>query len=209
MEAQAKGPVLNPVEMAMPDAAAVEARLRAVPGYVAAFQAAFPGEAQPVTYDNMARAIGAFERQLVTPSPFDRFLGGDVGALDAAQLAGLKTFLDTGCATCHNGTGIGGGMFQKLGLVKSYATADTGRAQVTNSDADRFFFKVPSLRNIEKTGPYFHDGQVGSLDQAIRLMADHQLGKGLTDQQVGEIQAFLGSLTGTIPAEYVAKPALP
>lgn len=209
VEAQAKGPVLNPVEMAMPDAAAVEKRLRAIPGYVTAFAAAFPGEAEPVTYDNMACAIGAFERRLVTPSPFDRFLAGDAAALDAGQLAGLKMFLDTGCGTCHNGTAIGGGSYQKLGLVKPYETTDAGRADATKNEADRFFFKVPSLRNIDRTSPYFHDGQVGTLDDAIRLMAEHQLGRTLTGDEIAAIRSFLGSLTGTIPTEYIAPPELP
>lgn len=209
VEAQAKGPVLNPVEMAMADAAAVEAVLRAIPGYAAPFAAAFPGEAQPVTFDNMALAIGAFERGLVTPSAFDSFLGGDVAALDAGQLAGLKVFLDSGCGSCHNGVAIGGGTFQKLGLVKPFETADIGRAEATKNEADRFFFKVPSLRNIEKTAPYFHDGKVADLDAAVRLMAEHQLGRTLDEAQVAAIRSFLGSLTGTVPAEYVARPQLP
>lgn len=209
VEAQAKGPVLNPVEMAMADAAAVEAVLRAIPGYAAPFAAAFPGEAQPVTFDNMALAIGAFERGLVTPSAFDRFLGGDVTALDASQLAGLKTFIDSGCGGCHNGAAVGGGTFQKLGLVKPFETADIGRAEATKSEADRFFFKVPSLRNIDKTAPYFHDGKVADLDGAVRLMAEHQLGRTLGDAEVAAIRSFLASLTGTIPAEYIAPPQLP
>jgi len=209
VEAQAKGPVLNPIEMAMPDAGSVVAVLKSIPGYAEFFAAAFPGQADPVTYDNAAAAIGAFERRLVTPSPFDRFLAGDAAALSAEQLGGLATFLDTGCATCHNGAALGGGMYQKLGLVKPFETADTGRAEVTKSDADKFFFKVPSLRNITETGPYFHDGQVATLEDAVRLMADHQLGRSLTDAQLGEIRAFLGSLKGEIPAEYIAKPALP
>lgn len=209
VEAQASGPMLNPVEMAMPDAAAVEAVLRAIPGYVTAFAAAFPGESEPVTLDNAARAIGAFERGLVTPSAFDRFLDGDATALNAQQLAGLQVFLESGCGACHNGVAIGGGMFQKLGLVKPFETADVGRAETTKNEADRFFFKVPSLRNIEKTAPYFHDGKVADLDGAVRLMAEHQLGKTLSDTQVAAIRSFLGSLTGTIPAEYIAPPQLP
>ena len=209
VEAQAKGPVLNPVEMALPDAAGVVKVLKSIPGYSPAFQAAFPGEADPVTFDNAAAAIGAFERRLVTPSPFDRYLAGDANALTAEQRAGLATFMDTGCTTCHNGVGIGGGMYQKFGLVKPFDTQDTGRAEVTGNDADRFMFKVPSLRNITETAPYFHDGKVATLDEAIRLMAEHQLGRTLTDTQVGEIHAFLGSLKGEIPAAYIVRPALP
>lgn len=209
VEAQAKGPVLNPIEMAMPDEATVVARLRAVPGYLAAFQAAFPGEADPISYDNMARAIGAFERRLVTPSPFDRFLAGDAAALDAAQLKGLQVFLDTGCAACHNGAGIGGGQFQKLGVVKAYPTTDQGRVAVTGNEADRLVFKVPSLRNIDKTGPYFHDGQVTALPQAVQLMAEHQLGRTLSDADAQAIVDFLGSLTGPLPTDYIKPPVLP
>ncbi len=209
VEEQAKGPVLNPVEMAMPDGAAVVKVLKSIPGYLPAFQAAFPGEADPVTYDNAAAAIGAFERGLVTPSPFDAFLAGDAKALSAEQRQGLDTFMHTGCGTCHSGVGIGGGMYQKIGLVQPFDTSDPGRAAVTGSDADKFMFKVPSLRNITETGPYFHDGEVGTLDEAISLMATHQLGKTLTTAQVREIAAFLGSLKGPLPAGYIAKPELP
>lgn len=209
VEAQAKGPILNPVEMAMADAGSVIKVLKSIPGYPELFQAAFPGDADPVNYDNVGRAIGAFERRLVTPAPFDRFLAGDLTALDANQLAGFSTFVNSGCASCHSGAGVGGGMYQKLGLVKPFATTDTGRAGVTQNEADKFFFKVPSLRNIDRTGPYFHDGKVATLDAAIRLMAEHQLGKTLTDQEVAGITGFLGSLTGTIPADYIAMPALP
>jgi cytochrome c peroxidase len=209
VEAQAKGPILNPVEMAMADEASVIKALKSIPGYPELFQAAFPDDANPVNYDNVGRAIGAFERRLVTPAPFDRFLAGDLTALDAGQLAGFRTFVDSGCASCHSGAGLGGGMYQKLGLVKPFETTDTGRAGVTQNETDKFFFKVPSLRNIDQTAPYFHDGKVATLDAAIRLMAEHQLGKNLTDQEVAGITAFLGSLTGTIPADYIAMPALP
>lgn len=209
VEAQAKGPVLNPIEMAMPDADSVVRVLKSIPGYAPLFAAAFPGEADPISYDNAAIAIGAFERRLVTPSAFDRYLTGDAGALTNEQITGLATFMDAGCATCHSGAGVGGGMYQKLGIVKPYETADTGRAEVTGSDADKYFFKVPSLRNITETGPSFHDGKVATLDDAVRLMAEHQLGRSLTDAQVGEIKAFLASLKGEIPAGYVAPPALP
>lgn len=209
VEEQAKGPVLNPIEMAMPDAGTVVKVLKSIPGYMPLFQAAFPGEADPVNYDNAAAAIGAFERRLVTPSPFDRFVAGDTAALSNEQLTGLATFMDTGCATCHSGVAVGGGMYQKLGLVKPFETADTGREEVTRNPADKFFFKVPSLRNITETGPYFHDGKVATLDDAIRLMADHQLGRTLTDGQLAEIKAFFGSLKGEIPASYIAKPELP
>jgi cytochrome c peroxidase len=209
VEEQAKGPVLNPVEMAMPSEAEVIARLEAIPGYKPLFNAAFPGQADPITFDNVALAIAAFERKLVTPGPFDAFLQGDDAALTSAQLQGLQTFIDTGCITCHNGATVGGQMFQKLGLVIPYETKDTGREKLTGNPAERFVFKVPSLRNVAKTQPYFHDGSIATLDQAIRLMAHHQLGKQLDDAQIASIAAFLEALTGQVDASYIAKPELP
>jgi cytochrome c peroxidase len=209
VEAQAKGPILNPVEMAMPAEPEVVARLQAVEGYRKAFAAAFPGEKDPITYDNLARAIGAFERKLVTPSPFDDFLAGDDKALTTEQQEGLTVFLDTGCTVCHSGAVIGGQMYQKLGLVKPYPTEDPGRAKISGNEAERGFFKVPSLRNIAKTAPYFHDGSVATLEQASRLMAEHQLGRTLTDADVTKLVAFLGSLTGTIDPDYTREPKLP
>ena len=209
VEEQARGAVLNPVEMAMPDEAAVLTLLKSIPGYAPLFAEAFPGEAEPIRYENMARAIGAFERRLVTPSRFDRFLEGDANALSANERKGLETFLDTGCSDCHNGPVAGGGTFQKLGLVEPFPTLDRGRAEVTGRAADEFFFKVPSLRNVEKTGPWFHDGSVASLDMAVRLMARHQLGKTLTGAEAQSIVAFLHALTGDLPQAYVARPELP
>jgi cytochrome c peroxidase len=210
VEDQAKGPPLNPIEMAMTDEAAVETVLQSIPGYVALFAAAFPDEEQPVTYDNMAKAIGAFERGLVAPSGFDNYLAGDDAALNELEVAGLTTFLNAGCGTCHSGAYVGGGMYQKLGLVKPWGNdTDQGRFDVTAEEADRQVFKVPSLRNIAETGPYFHDGSVGSLNEAVRLMADHQLGLPVTNEQVISIIAFLNSLTGEIDPAYIAMPELP
>ena len=208
VEEQAKGPILNPIEMAMPDADAVMAKLGGIDGYAPLFAAAFPGEAEPMTYDNLGRAIGAFERTLLTPGPFDAWLGGDEAALSSAQQAGLATFVEVGCTACHAGAAVGGQMYQKLGLVRPYDDDDRGRAEVTGKAADEQVFKVPSLRNIEKTGPWFHDGSVATLDEAVRLMGAHQLGRDLSDEQVAEIVAFLGALTGPLPAD-TAAPALP
>ncbi|MCO4773389.1 MAG: c-type cytochrome [Deltaproteobacteria bacterium] len=209
VEAQAKGPVLNPVEMAMSGPDAVVATLKSIPGYVDGFAKAFPGE-DPVTYDNMAAAIGAFERKLLTPSPFDAYLGGDVAALNDAQRAGLETFVATGCTACHSGVAVGGAMYQKLGLVEAWPNiTDKGRSEVTGNAAEEYFFKVPSLRNIAKTGPYFHDGKTAELTVAVKMMAKHQLGKELADDEVASIVSFLDSLTGTVDAKYAAKPELP
>jgi len=192
------------------DEAAIVAVLESIPGYVSLFSVAFADDKDPVTFDNMAKAIGAFERGLVTPSRFDDYLAGDDGALSETELAGLTVFLDTGCGTCHSGQYLGGGMYQKLGLVKAWdKDADQGRFDVTGEEADRQVFKVPSLRNIAETGPYFHTGSVTMLDEAVSLMADHQLGIAVTDTQVRSIVAFLASLTGEIDEVYIARPELP
>lgn len=207
VEAQAKGPILNPAEMAMADSAEVLAHLRASPAYRAAFRAAFPGEPQPVTYDNVGRAIGAFERGLVTPARWDRYLKGDTTALDPRERRGLATFVGAGCAGCHNGPYVGGQSYQRLGLRTAWAPmADSGRFAVTGSPADVHVFKVAALRNVEKTGPYFHDGSVASLRSAVALMGKHQLGRTLTDREVDDILAFLGTLTGELPTRYIAYP---
>lgn len=210
VEEQAKGPVLNPVEMAMADEATVVASLKAIPGYGPLFAKAFPGEADPITYDNMAKAIGAFERRLTTPSRWDAFLKGDDKALTDAELQGFITFNEVGCMACHNGALVGGSSYQKLGAVKAWPTdKDKGRFDATKKEEDLFFFKVPSLRNIAKTGPYFHDGSVADLAEAVKMMAVHQLGKELDAKQVESILAWFGALTGEVDATYTAKPELP
>ncbi len=211
VEEQAKGPILNPVEMAMPDEAKVVATLKSMQGYVDAFKAAFPGDADPITYDNMAKAIGAFERKLVTPSKFDTFIAGDASALSDTEAAGLKTFMDVGCTQCHSGALLGGNQFQKLGNVKPWPDAkDEGRFQVTKSAPDKFSFKVPSLRNITETGPYLHDGSIESLEEMVKKMAEHQLAKGsLTDEETASIMTFLGTLKGDVDQDYIKKPTLP
>jgi cytochrome c peroxidase len=210
VEEQAKGPVMNPVEMAMPSEALAVAVLESMPDYVGAFQKAFPGEKQPVTFDNMAKAIGAFERKLVTPSRWDRYLRGEENALNRGEKAGLKKFVAAGCAACHNGAYVGGEQYQKLGIVQPWAdSSDPGRYTVTKSDADRLLFKVPSLRNIEKTAPYFHNGSVGSLEQAVQLMARHELGKDLDPADTTAIVTWLKTLTGKIPRDYIREPKLP
>ncbi len=209
VEAQAKGPVLNPVEMAMPSGGEVERRLRAIPGYERAFEKAFPGE--PITFDNMARAIGAFERKLVTAnSRWDQFLSGKRDAISNDEMSGHHEFMHGGCASCHNGAYVGGKMFQKLGAEKPWPdTKDLGRFEVTKAETDKMVFKVPSLRNVEKTGPYFHNGSIATLDEAVRRMGEHQLNVKLTDIQVRRITAWLRTLTGELPREYIRVPKLP
>lgn len=210
VEEQAKGPVLNPVEMAMPNDKRVVAVLKSMPAYVQAFKRAYPGEKDPVNFDNAARAIGAFERKLMTPSRWDDFIKGNQAALTDAEKAGFNKFTETGCQTCHAGALLGGNLYQKLGVVRNWSdTSDPGRYKVTKSEADRLVFKVPSLRNAEKTGPYFHNGKVATLREAVTTMADYQLGKTLKPEEVDSVVTWLNSLTGAIPADYIKEPALP
>jgi len=210
VEEQAKGPVMNPIEMAMPSEKVVVTVLKSMPEYVQAFKAAFPAEKDPVTFNNMAVAIGAFERKLLTPSRWDKFLQGDAAALTPAEKGGFNAFISAGCQTCHAGALVGGTMYQKLGVIKPYPDeSDPGRFQVTKNEGDKMVFKVPSLRNIEKTGPYFHNGKVGTLTEAIERMAEYEVGKKLTDSQIQSIVTWLKSLTGELPAEYIKPPKLP
>lgn len=215
VEAQAGGPVLNPVEMAMPDEAFVMDRLKGIEGYGPLFKDAYPDEEDPFTYDNLKKAIGAFERELLTPSKFDAWLAGDKTALSSAEQKGLKTFIDQGCITCHMTTLVGGNMYQKAGVYANYAETvgsdhdDLGRFTVTNNEADKYMFKVPSLRNVAKTAPYFHDGAVESLDEAVKVMGKIQLNKDITDEQAKDIITFLNALTGEVPAQYTTAPVLP
>lgn len=197
LKEQAKGPVLNSVEMAMPSEAIVIERLTADKDYPKMFGAAFPRQTQPLSYENMARAIEAFERTLITRDRFDDFLKGEDHALTAIERQGLETFLATGCATCHNGPLLGGNAYQRMGLVKRYQNQeDKGRFAVTKDESDLFKFKVPSLRNIAATHPYFHDGKTATLHEAVRTMADLQLGVNLSVEQEESLVAFLKALTG-------------
>jgi len=210
VEEQAKGPVLNPGEMGAPSEAFVVSVLKSMPEYVSAFQAAFPGEADPVTYNNFGKAVGAFERKLLTPGKWDDFLKGNKQALTAEEKKGFATFAKTGCVTCHNGAGVGGHMYQKLGLVKPWpGLKDNGRADVTKNEGEKHFFKVPSLRNISETAPYLHDGSVKSLEDMVKMMAEYQLAKQLTDEEVSSIVTFLKALKGTPDADYTKAPKLP
>jgi len=210
VEEQAKGPVLAAGEMAMPNPEFVVEVLKSIPGYVEEFEAVFPEDKDPITYDNMAKAIGAFERRLVTPSPFDDFLAGNDEALSEQEQRGLSTFITVGCTACHMGPLFGGMMYQKLGLVKPWPyLVDYGRFDHTGTETDKHFFKTPSLRNVEMTGPYLHDGSVSSLPLMVSMMAEYQLGRTLTKEEVEDITAFLKTLTGEIDEEYIAEPELP
>ncbi len=216
VEHQAGMPILNPIEMGMHDEDMALDRIASVAGYLDFFKAAFPNDENPKTYENIANAIGAFERTLVTPSRFDEFLEGNGSALNEQEKRGLKTFLNIGCTTCHTGPALGGNLMQKFGLVNGpywdYTNSkvkDLGRYEVTKDEADKAVFKVPSLRNIANTYPYFHDGSVWDLGKAVEIMAITQLGKELSKEERDDIVAFLGSLTGTIPVEALTLPVLP
>jgi len=210
VEVQAKITILNSKEMAMPDQEAVVKVLKSMPVYVEAFTVAFPKDKDPVNFNNTAKAIGAFERKLVTPSRWDQFLKGDKGALTNEEKAGFNKFMEVGCQTCHIGPYVGGMMYQKLGLIHPWPDqSDLGRYQVTKEDFHLMMFKVPGLRNVEKTAPYNHDGKVKTLNEAVRLMAWHQLGKKLSDEDIKSIVAWLKTLTGEIPKEFIKKPELP
>jgi cytochrome c peroxidase len=210
VEAQAKGPILAGGEMAMPNPEYVITVLKSIPGYKAHFEAAFPGQPDPITYDNVANAIGVFERKLSTPSRFDDYIDGKDEALNPNEKRGLAKFLSTGCTACHSGPTLGGMLYQKAGLVKPWPfLSDEGRSAITGNAAEKGFFKVPSLRNIAETGPYFHDGSVNSLELAVALMAEYQLGRSLPTEDVADIATFLRALTGRVDEAYVAAPALP
>jgi cytochrome c peroxidase len=218
VEEQAGMPILNPVEMAIPHKGFLVDRLKSIKLYQDMFKTAFPGVANPITYENLQEAIGAFERTLLTPSKFDKYMQGNTDALTAEEKAGLGVFIASGCGTCHNGVGIGGGIMQKFGLVTDYRTLtnskinDEGRQKVTKNKGDKDVFKVAGLRNIAGTYPYFHDGSIASLDSAVKIMGKAQLNKNLSNEEIREIVSFLNSLSGainpdakTFPSELVKK----
>jgi cytochrome c peroxidase len=210
--AQAVGPLQNPIEMAISPEHVVS-MLVGIPGYQAMFAAAYPDIPEPVTLANVGEAIAAFEATLLTPNaPFDRYLKGDKNALDAEEITGLKLFIDKGCAACHNGINVGGGMYAPFGVVEKPGAdflplADKGRFEVTRTISDEYVFKVPTLRNIALTPPYFHSGKSWDLRQAIAVMAASQLGREMTDAEVSSVERFLLTLTGEQPQ--VTYPILP
>jgi cytochrome c peroxidase len=197
-----------------PDNPSAMAKLKAIAGYTKIFQRAFPDEQDPVTADNWGKAIGAYERTLVTPSRFDEYLTGRTEALSKSERQGLRTFMDTGCSICHNGVVVGGGMLRKFGVIEDYwketgsQDPDKGRFDVSMNPADMYVFKVPGLRNVAMEPLYFHDGSVRTLPQAVRIMARVQLGKTLSDQEANTIVTFLNTLTGILPRNFAEAPVL-
>ncbi len=211
LAAQAKGPVQAGVEMANTPAQVV-ATLNSMPEYVGWFKAAFPADKDPVSFDNFAKAIEAFEATLTTPAPFDAFLNGDDNAMTPAQLQGLALFIDKGCSSCHSGINVGGNGYFPFGLIEKPGAdvlpeKDKGRFAVTATADDSYVFRAAPLRNVAETAPYFHSGKVWDLKQAVGIMAASQLGEKVNEQDTDLIVAFLTSLTGRVPE--VTYPILP
>ena len=221
LEEQARGPVTNPGEMGMKSWDDVVARLKAMPEYKQAFAAAF-GSEDSVSADNAVKAIAAYERTLITPnSAYDKYVKGDKAALTEQQVRGLNTFAEVGCVSCHSGPAFNGpalpegtGFYQKFpGIENGVLEAkfgfsnDLGRFEATKNEADKHFFKVPTLRNIALTAPYFHNGKVQTLEEAVAVMGKLQLNKDLSPGQVADIAAFLNGLTGEFPR--IEMPRLP
>jgi cytochrome c peroxidase len=215
VEDQARQSVVGPPSFGMPSHEAVEKKLKEIKGYGGLFKKAFPGEADPITVDNLAKAIGAFERTLVTASHFDSFLRGDIAALNENEKRGLRAYMEAGCIMCHFGPYLGGLVYQKSGIFEPYwkytksEPIDEGRFVVTKSEADKYVFKVPIHRNVAKTAPYFHDGSIDKLEDAVWIMGKIQLGKDLNKGQIEEVVTFLKSLTGKIPEDALKVPLLP
>ncbi|MBN9670498.1 cytochrome-c peroxidase [Roseibium aggregatum] len=208
---QAKGPVQAGVEMANTPENVV-ATLNSMPQYVDWFKAAFPGEQDPVTFDNFAKAIEAYEATLVTPAPFDAWLNGDDNAMTDQQKEGLRVFMEAGCSACHNGVNVGGHGYYPFGLIEKPGAevlpeGDRGRYQVTETADDEYVFRAGPLRNIAVTAPYFHSGVVWDLKTAVEIMASSQLGADLSEDEIDSVVAFLNALTGEVPE--VVYPILP
>jgi cytochrome c peroxidase len=215
VEDQAKQSVVGPPSFGMPSYEAVEEKLKAIPGYGTLFQRAYPGDINPVTIANFADAVGAFERTLITPSVFDTFIRGKTSALNADQKKGLKLFMESGCSNCHTSPCFGGQFYKNFGMAGQYwestksKSIDEGRFAVTKDSADLYVFKVPILRNVARTSPYFHDGSIVSLHEAVGIMAKLQLQKNLSDSEINCMVIFLQSLTGKIPGDLLIVPLLP
>lgn len=201
LEEQAVESLLNPVQNGIPDAAFLEKKLRAIPEYQTLFKNVYPNDAEPITFVNITNAISAFERQLVPKSKFDDYLDGNENALNEQEKKGLNAFMDNGCTTCHSGVAVGGQLMQKLGLYGEYSKltnskkVDMGLYERTKKEGDQFMFKVPNLRNVEKTYPYLHDGSVTSLKETIKIMGKLQVNKDISDADANDIEAFLKTLT--------------
>ena len=197
---QAKNPFINPKEMALKDEAEVVKRVEANAKYKASFDKIY-GQ---ITMQNITDAIAEFEKTLITPnSPFDRYLNGDENAISSQAKRGWEAFKSNGCIACHQGQNVGGTMYQKIGIFEPYPNQENlGRYEITKIESDKMVFKVPSLRNVAKTAPYYHDGSIPTLDACVQFMAYYQLGRFLDQQTVDDIVAFLESLTGEFNEQF-------
>jgi cytochrome c peroxidase len=206
---QAVGPMMNPVEMGMSGPAQVVAHVRSNQAYVHDLHEAFPNVIDPVSMDTITQSIAAFEAGLLTPSRWDRYLQGDTTALTDEEKQGLQLFLRTGCAACHAGKDMGGNSYEQLGAANEWhgSQDDRGRVRATLESRDTMFFKVPMLRNVDQTAPYFHDGHVATLEEAVRVMGRQQADTELSEAEIHSIVTFLHALTGPIPTQYIQPPA--
>jgi cytochrome c peroxidase len=209
LEEQARQPLQDNHEMEMPTAALTQA-LKGINEYADLFEHAFPGESESITLVNVASAIAEFERGLITPARWDRYLEGERTALSVEEKEGARLFANAGCMVCHSGAYLGAATFEKLGVREPWPRqGDRGRGALTRNPIDDMIFKVPSLRNVTRTAPYFHDGSTDSLAEAVELMARYQLGLELLPSETRAIVIWLDSLTGVLPEAYIAPPALP
>lgn len=212
VEEQAGGPILNPVEHNIKDKQDLVKRIENVDLYIDWFGKVFPEESTPITFENITKAIGAFERTLRPESRFDKYLEGDENQLNAQEKRGLEAFISNGCITCHNGVTLGGQMFQKFGVYDEYwkwtqsKEIDNGLFDLTQKETDKHLFKVPGLRNITKTAPYFHDGSVASLEEVVRIMGNIQANVKITEEEIRDIVAFLDALTADLTDEVKRSP---
>jgi cytochrome c peroxidase len=204
LEEQAGESLLNPLQNGIPSKEFLENKLRAIAEYQTLFKNAYPNDAEPITFANITKAISAFERQLLPKSKFDDYLDGNENALNEQEKKGLNAFMDNGCTTCHSGVAVGGQLMQKLGLYGEYSKltnskkVDMGLYERTKKEGDQYMFKVPNLRNVEKTYPYFHDGSVASLNEVIKIMAKLQVNKDISEGDANDIEAFLKTLTADV-----------
>lgn len=208
VEEQAGSQLLDPLAHGISNKEFLEKKVSAILEYQTAFKSAFPNDKEPITFTNLTNAIGVFERQLAPKSKFDNYLDGDDKALNDQEKKGLASFIDNGCITCHSGVAVGGQLMQKLGLYGDYAKLtgskkiDKGLYDLTKKEGDQFLFKTPSLRNVEKTYPYFHDGSVVSLKEAIIIMGKLQVNKDISAADANDIEAFLKTLTADVDVKY-------
>lgn len=215
VEEQAGMPILNENEMGIPNEQFLVDRLSTIEGYLPMFEQAFPNESEPLTFKNIRKALAAFERKLITPSAFDLYQAGDDNALTDPEKRGLSAFIGLRCVNCHTTNTFGGSMYERRGFYNNFKaisgspSQDLGLYEITGVIEDTLLFKVPTLRNIVHTGPYFHDGYITELREAVRIMGKAQLDEDLSETQINQIITFLNALTGEVPKVYQQAPPMP